>query len=159
MINCFWTKPLGTGVLATGIKGRLPGAAAWEDIVYRWSGRLNAAGGAVIRALGLTGATDVTGFGLGGHLLETMKASGTRAELWLADIPFIPEAEELAAMGMLPAGSHANKKFCASRVDTAPGLDAIRVDLVFDAQTSGGLLLSVPPEHLGTRDGHAACRR
>lgn len=141
------TKPLGTGVLATGIKARLDGAAAWEDVVYRWSGRLNAAGGDVIRALGLTGATDVTGFGLGGHLLETMGASGTRAELWLADIPFIPEAVELAAMGMLPAGSHANKAYCASRVDVAPGLDPILVDLVFDAQTSGGMLLAVPLAH------------
>lgn len=138
------TKPLGTGVLATGLKGVLPGGQAMEDLLYRWAGRLNRAGGEVIRQLGLKGATDVTGFGLGGHLLEMAKASDVRIELQIAQVPMLQEALDLAAMGMIPAGSHANRRYYASQVDVQPGCDLLRTDLVFDAQTSGGLVLGVP---------------
>jgi selenide,water dikinase len=109
---------------------------------------LNKAGGEVIQELGLIGATDVTGFGLGGHLLEMARASNVRVELSLAHIPFIPEAVELAGMGMIPAGSFANRTFCSSLVQVAKGCDPLLVDLVFDAQTSGGLILSVPPDKM-----------
>lgn len=138
------TKPIGTGVLATGLKADWEGSEKFEEILYRWAGMLNAAGGEVIRELDLIGATDVTGFGLGGHLLEMARASKVDVVLRLGDIPFIPEAVELAGMGMIPAGSFANKKFCASLVEIFPQCDPLLVDLVFDAQTSGGLLLGVP---------------
>lgn len=138
------TKPLGTGVIATAIKGDFGDKVALEELLYAWAGRLNAAGGRVIRELGLKAATDVTGFGLGGHVLEMAAASQVAVELRLADIPFLPEAVELAGYGMLPAGSFANKRFCADVVSVAAGLDPIRCDLVFDAQTSGGLVLAVP---------------
>ena len=140
------TKPIGTGVLATGLKADWDGADRFEELLYRWAGMLNKAGGEVITELGLIGATDVTGFGLGGHLLEMAQASKVRVALSLADIPFIPEAVELAGMGMIPAGSFANKNFCSSQVHVAEGCDPLLVDLVFDAQTSGGLILSVPPD-------------
>ncbi len=142
------TKPIGTGVLATALKADFGDSAKIEELIYRWAGRLNKAGGAVIQKLGLKGATDVTGFGLGGHALELAKASGVSVELWLDKIPFIPEAVELAAMGMFPGGSTANKNFCHKLVDVPQGADPILVDLVFDAQTSGGLILSVPEEKL-----------
>lgn len=138
------TKPIGTGVLATALKGGFGDAAAIEGFIFRWAGRLNAAGGRVIRELGLHAATDVTGFGLGGHLLEMAAASKVAVELRLADIPFLPEAVELAGLGMIPAGSFANRNFCRKTVSMADGLDPIRCDLVFDAQTSGGLVLAVP---------------
>ncbi len=86
----------------------------------------------------------MTGFGLGGHVLELAKASGVAVELWLDRIPFMPEAIELAGMGMLPGGSAANKTYCHSLVSLPPQADPVLVDLVFDAQTSGGLILSVP---------------
>ncbi len=140
------TKPIGTGVLATGLKADWDGADHFEELLYHWAGMLNKAGGEVIQELGLIGATDVTGFGLGGHLLEMAQASKVRVELSLAHIPFIPEAVELAGMGMIPAGSFANKNFCSSQVQVATGCDPLLVDLVFDAQTSGGLILSVPPD-------------
>jgi selenide,water dikinase len=140
------TKPIGTGVLATGLKAGWDGADRFEELLYTWAGMLNKAGGEVIQELGLIGATDVTGFGLGGHLLEMARASRVRVELSLAHIPFIPEAVELAAMGMIPAGSFANRTFCSSLVQVAKGCDPLLVDLVFDAQTSGGLILSVPPD-------------
>jgi selenide, water dikinase len=142
------TKPIGTGVLATALKANFGDSAKIEELIYRWAGRLNKAGGAVIQKLGLKGATDVTGFGLGGHALELAKASGVSVELWLDKIPFIPEAVELAGMGMFPGGSTSNKNFCHKLVDVPQGADSILVDLVFDAQTSGGLILSVPEEKL-----------
>jgi selenide,water dikinase len=139
------TKALGTGVLATAVKGRWEGADELERLVWETAGRLNAVGGAVIRELGLLGATDVTGFGLGGHLLEMCRASELDVELDVAAVPLLPQALELAGMGLVPAGSHANRHFCASRVRIGPDVPALLTDLVFDAQTSGGLVLAVPP--------------
>lgn len=138
------TKPIGTGVLATALKGRFGDVSALEDEIYRWAGRLNRTPGQVIRDLGLRAATDVTGFGLAGHLLEMAGASGVEAELWVDSVPLMAGALDLAGMGMIPAGSFANKGFCTRAVDPAPGLDPVRLDLMFDAQTSGGMLLAVP---------------
>jgi len=138
------TKPLGTGVLATALKGDFGDPVVLENELFTWAGRLNAAGGRVIRELSLKAATDVTGFGLGGHLLEMAAASGVAVEIRLADVPFLPQAVELAGLGMLPAGSFANRNYCAKTVSVAEGLDPIKSDLVFDAQTSGGLVLAVP---------------
>ena len=143
------TKPLGTGVLATAIKGDFGDTTALEELLFTWAGRLNAAGGRVIRELGLRAATDVTGFGLGGHILEMAAGSNVAVELRLDAIPFLPQARELAALGMLPAGSFANQNYCAKTVSVAPGLDPIKVDLTFDAQTSGGLVLAVPEHQVG----------
>ncbi len=142
------TKAIGTGVLSTALKANFGDSAKIEELIYRWASRLNKAGGKVIQTLGLKGATDVTGFGLGGHVLELAKASGVAVELWLDKIPFIPEAIEFAGMGMFPGGSTANKNFCHKLVDVAQGADPLRVDLAFDAQTSGGLILSVPENQL-----------
>jgi selenide,water dikinase len=146
------TKPIGTGVLATALKGDFGDAEAIQEQIVRWAGRLNKGGAAVIRELELTGATDVTGFGLGGHLLEMVRASGVRAEIMLGEIPFLDQAVELAGMGMLPAGSLVNKKFCSSAVMIEEGADPISGDLVFDAQTSGGLILSVPEEKVSAAE-------
>ena len=140
------TKPLGTGILATAIKGDWDGAEAMEDELWRTASRLNAVGGAVIRELGLKAATDVTGFGLGGHVLEMAVASKVVCELELAAMPLLPRVLELAGMGMVPAGSFANKGFCAKSVRMADGVDPLLVDISFDAQTSGGLVLAVPPD-------------
>lgn len=142
------TKPLGTGVLATAVKAKWDGADELEEQLYTVAARLNKAGAEVIRRFGLKGATDVTGFGLGGHLLEMARASELNVELWLDSIPLMARAEELAAVGLVPAGSYANRHFCDHRVELAPGLNPMRVDLVFDAQTSGGLVLAVPDRHL-----------
>ncbi len=140
------TKAIGTGVLATAVKGEMPGFQEAEELLFETCGRLNKAGGAVIRELGLTGATDITGFGLGGHLLELAGASGVRVELRVADVPLLPGALDLAAMGLLPAGSICNRNHYLPHAEAAAGLDPIRLDMMFDAQTSGGLLLAVKPD-------------
>ena len=142
------TKPIGTGVLSTALKAGVEESDKIEEIIYTWASRLNKAGGQVIEKLGIKGATDITGFGLGGHLLELARASGVAIDLWLDKIPFIEEAIKFAGMGMLPGGSSANKKFCQSLVNLSEKADPVLIDLVFDAQTSGGLVLSVPENKL-----------
>lgn len=138
------TKPIGSGVLATAIKADWEGSAADEDVLYFWASRLNLHSGGAISEFGLRAATDVTGFGLGGHLLEMAMASNCSIRLDVGAVPIMGRAEELARMGLLPVGSHANKHYCHETVQQAGGLDAVRVDLMFDAQTSGGLVLGVP---------------
>ncbi|SKA76213.1 selenophosphate synthase [Desulfobaculum bizertense DSM 18034] len=140
------TKPIGTGVLSTAIKGRWENSEKMEDEVFRWAGRLNRFGGEAIQKFKLLGATDVTGFGLGGHVLEMAQASHVRVELWPNAVPLLPQVEALAGIGMLPAGSFANRSYCASQVGVHRAVDSVLADLVFDAQTSGGLVLSVPAE-------------
>jgi selenide,water dikinase len=140
------TKPLGTGVLATAIKAGWSNARELEQELISWAGRLNRNAARVIRELGVYGATDVTGFGLGGHSLEMSRAAGLSIELWSDRVPILESARELAGMGILPEGSYANKHFCSSMVRVDRGVDDLLVDLIFDAQTSGGLLLAVPSD-------------
>jgi selenide,water dikinase len=142
------TKPLGTGVLATAIKAEWPNAEQLEQELVSWAGRLNKEGARAIRELELQGATDITGFGLGGHSLEMARASGLTIELWSERVPILDSARELAGMGILPEGSYANKHFCSSLVHLGNGVEELTVDLIFDAQTSGGLLLAVPEKRV-----------
>lgn len=144
------TKPLGTGILATAVKAEWKGHEDLEDKMLQWAGRLNAGGAKVIRDLGLTGATDITGFGLGGHLLEMSKAARMQIEVWSKEVPIMEEAIELAGMGLIPAGSYANRHYCSSLVQIAPDLDSLIIDIIFDAQTSGGLVLAVPQNKMDT---------
>jgi len=142
------TKPLGTGILATAIKADWSNKESYEALLLHWAGRLNAAGARVIRELQLTGATDVTGFGLGGHLLEMAKAAGLQMEIDSEAVPVMDEVLDLASMGLVPAGSHANRRYCQPMVAVDDRVDGMLADIIFDAQTSGGLVLSVPEEKL-----------
>lgn len=148
------TKPIGTGVLATAVKGDMPDADSMEEILFDVCGRLNKAGGEAIANFGLQGATDITGFGLGGHLIELANASQVTIELRMASVPLIPGALELAGMGMLPAGSVCNRTHFLSATTSKPDLDPINLDLMFDAQTSGGLVLAVPPSKFDDTCAH-----
>ena len=138
------TKPLGTGVLATAIKARWPGGDEAEREMYRWTTRLNAHGAEVIRAMELKAATDITGFGLGGHVLEMARGSRVCVELETSLLPFMPQVEDFASCGLIPAGTYRNRDYCACRTIVTESADELRSTLVFDAQTSGGLLLAVP---------------
>lgn len=139
------TKPIGTGILVTAIKAHWD---AWEDsqaVLCEWCTRLNKAGGEIIQKLRLRAATDITGFGLGGHVLEMALASKVSVVLYADAVPLLPHAYEYASDGLIPAGSHANRQYCASQTlrqgSIAPALES----LIFDMQTSGGLILAVPP--------------
>lgn len=142
------TKPLGTGVIATAVKAQWEGSDALEDVLYHWAARLNNHSGRVLREMGLKAATDITGFGFGGHLLEMARASRCAVSVWSSSVPYLEQAVELAAVGMVPAGSYANRRFCESHVTIEAAVLPVHADLLFDAQTSGGLLLAVPQARL-----------
>ena len=96
-------------------------------------------------AAGVEAATDVTGFGLLGHLHRMLRASGVAGEVDAARVPFLPGAAELAAAGFVPGGTRNNEAFLRDHLDPEPGLPPVVATLLQDAQTSGGLLLSVAP--------------
>jgi selenide,water dikinase len=136
------TKALGVGVVATAIKrGRAP-AAVVEAAVASMT-RLNAQAAAAALTAGATGATDVTGFGLLGHLRKLAEASRVDAEIDAAAVPLLPGARELAGAGMVPGGTARNLEWVRPRLDVG-GVDDVTVTLLADAQTSGGLLFGAP---------------
>jgi len=136
------TKPLGMGIVSSGIKDGKTSDETGQEAM-RIMGTLNKGAAEVMVEVGVHAATDVTGFGLIGHLLEMLDGH-VAAELEVNAIPFLAEAIELARGGVLPAGSKRNRSAMQDRVD-APGLDPAHLDVLYDAQTSGGLLLAVPP--------------
>lgn len=142
------TKALGTGVLATAIKANWEGQEEFEALLIKTAGRLNAGPAKVIRDYKIKAATDVTGFGLGGHLLEMALSSDKCIKLWAKDIPLLPHTAKLASIGLLPAGSHKNRAHNAKETFVGESVDPIILDLVFDAQTSGGIVLAVPDAKL-----------
>lgn len=136
------TKPLGTGILATAVKADWEGAAESEELIRTWAGRLNKVAGAAIVRFGLDSATDITGFGLGGHALEMARASGVSIEIAIHSLPLMGEVLEYASNGLVPGGSINNKLYCACRTRWLCEKDEDLENVLFDAQTSGGLLLA-----------------
>jgi selenide,water dikinase len=138
------TKPIGTGVLATALKRDLATAADLAPAVKSMT-TLNAGGARAMRAAGdqVHAATDVTGFGLLGHLHNMLAASGVAAELGAAAVPLLPSALELAGRGSIPGGTKRNREALDAHVRFGAKVsEPLRV-LLFDAQTSGGLLIAV----------------
>jgi selenide, water dikinase len=138
------TKPLGTGVIATASKGRLvsPEIEAQVAEVMR---TLNRIPEDILAAGHIHAATDITGFGFFGHALEMAKSSQVIMTIYASRVPILAAAREFALMGLVPAGSFANRRFCESHIQIAPGIDPLMSDLLSDAQTNGGLLLAVAP--------------
>jgi selenide,water dikinase len=136
------TKPLGTGVIATASKGRLasPEIEAQVAEVMR---ALNRIPDDLLAEGCIHSATDITGFGFFGHALEMAKGSQVIMTIKASRIPILAAAKEFALMGLVPAGSFANRRFCESHIQIAPGIDPLMSDLLSDAQTNGGLLLAV----------------
>lgn len=139
------TKPLGTGILATAIKAELVSEEG-ETLAIETMATLNRRAAEIMAAYPVHACTDVTGFGLLGHALEMATASNVSITIEAERVPLLPEALDLLQMGLLPAGSYANRSFCAHRVLQIDPLDPLLLDLLADAQTSGGLLISLPEE-------------
>lgn len=137
------TKRLGTGILATAIKAAWEGWEEFEKLLIASAAKLNAGGAKVIKELELKAATDITGFGLGGHLLEMAEASQVGVNIIANDVPALPHAKELAATGLVPAGSYRNKKYRSPSTLIQANVDPVLVDIIFDAQTSGGIVLAL----------------
>ncbi len=140
------TKPLGTGVINTAIKADMASLDVIESVTHLMA-ELNRDAARVMAAFPVHACTDITGFGLLGHLAEMVIGSGCGLVLRWTDIPVMPAAVEYAGYGLLPAGAFKNKEFRQHMVEREPGVDALMVDLLFDPQTSGGLLIAVAEEH------------
>jgi len=160
------TKPIGTGVLTTALKRDLLAATDLAPAVKSMT-TLNAGAARAMRATGggVHAATDVTGFGLLGHLRNMLAASGMSAELDAAAVPLFAKAAELAASGAVPGGTKRNREALAPHVTFNPAVaEPVRV-LLFDAQTSGGLLIAVEADRVNTllaaleREGTPAAAR
>ena len=141
------TKPLGFGVVTTALKREM---AAPEDVaeVVAWMKRLNRSAAALAVEFGLRGATDITGFSLLGHALEMADASGVCFHLSFSQIPFVSPARRYADQWTFPGGAADNSLFFGPAVNFAEQVGETEQMLLFDPQTSGGLLLCVPAEKL-----------
>ena len=139
------TKPLGTGIISSGVKQGIAEAEHEAEAVAT-IGRLNRAACDAMLEVSVLAATDVTGFGLIGHLSQ-MLGDDLSADLVLERVPVLPGAVELARSGVLPGGTLRNYEAGRAQVD-ASGVDEARRWLLFDAQTSGGLLMAVAPARL-----------
>jgi selenide,water dikinase len=139
------TKALGTGILATALKRDALLETGMTEAVRSMTTLNDGAARAALR-VGVSAATDITGFGLIGHLSEILKQSKVGAEIVFDAIPILPHAKNLASRGVIPGGTQRNLE-AASNVEWAPDLSAADRFLCVDAQTSGGLLLVVPSEN------------
>ncbi len=136
------TKSVGTGVIATALKG---GVAAPEsvDAMIRSMSFLNRSASEVAVNFDVRACTDVTGFGLAGHLVEMARASSCSLRLDSASVPILADAFEAASMGLIPAGAYANRNFFGAWITLMSTVSLERQDLMFDPQTSGGLVLGI----------------
>jgi selenide, water dikinase len=139
------TKPLGTGILATALKRDALLETGMAEAVRSMITLNDGAARAALR-VGVSAATDVTGFGLVGHLASMLEASKVAAEIAFDALPILPHARNLASRGIVPGGTERNLE-AADKVDWAADLSATDRYLCVDAQTSGGLLLAVPAEN------------
>lgn len=139
------TKPLGSGIVCTAIKGGMASPDEIQAITCIMTA-LNATAAQAAQGLAVHSCTDITGFGLLGHLGEMMAASNTRAEVEFARIPLAPGALAHANMGMIPGGTGRNRQYSQDLMKLGSGITKAEVDILFDPQTSGGLLLSLPEQ-------------
>ena len=139
------TKPIGSGIIATAIKRGTAAPGVIADAV-RIMTTLNASAAEAMVAAGVRGGTDVTGFGLLGHLRAMLRASGVAARVRAGDVPLMKGALALTAAGNVPGGTTRNLAELGGDVEFAEEVDQPVRTLLADAQTSGGLLMSVPPE-------------
>ena len=140
-------KPLGVGVYASAYKKGLLDAAGYAELIATTT-RANRAGIALGALDGVHAMTDVTGFGLAGHLLEVCRGSGLSAQVELAQVPVIDAAARFAAEGVVTGASARNWVAYGADVDWAPGAPEWQRHLLTDPQTSGGLLVSCSPDAL-----------
>jgi selenide,water dikinase len=139
------TKPLGTGIINTAIKAGLAPPALITKVT-RLMAELNQKSADIMSRYPVHACTDITGFGLIGHLAEMVAGSRLGLTLHYRDLPIIPEALEYAAMGLIPKGAYNNRQFRESMVEIPASMDRELQDILYDPQTSGGLLISVSPE-------------
>ena len=139
------TKPLGTGILATALKGEVLSEADMADAILGMS-TLNKAAAEAMRQVDTHACTDITGFGLLGHASEMATASQVGLIIDSAALPIYPGVFEMAALGLVPAGSHRNREHYLTSVMNRVDISTEIIDILADPQTSGGLLIAVPAD-------------
>jgi len=138
------TKPLGTGILSTALKGGIAEPTALKE-ANCWMTKLNRLSPELLK-LPIHGLTDITGFGLIGHLSEMLTKNNLGAELWINDIPVIDGLDKYISLGMIPGGTIKNQEIYSRSVEKKQDISSEQEIVLYDAQTSGGLLLSISPE-------------
>ncbi len=141
------TKPLGTGIIATALKGGIASQEAMTKITESMA-TLNRVASEVMMEVGVNACTDITGFGFLGHASEMAIASDVGIVIQSQSVPIFPQAEEYASMGMVPGGTGRNRDFAACKVEILGYVPDTKMDILYDAQTSGGLLISVGGERV-----------
>ncbi len=142
------TKPLGTGIVATAVKADMASAEA-RDASSASMSALNRRAAEKLSGLSVHACTDVTGFGLIGHLAEMIQDSDVGACIRSGDLPLLPGVEEYCNLGLLPGGLHRNRDFRAGMVEMGASVPRHLQDVLHDAQTSGGLLIALPAADAG----------
>jgi len=136
------TKPLGTGIINTAIKAKLADAGLEERISIQMA-QLNKEAAEIMDKYKVHACTDITGFGLLGHLAEMVVGSGNSLRIFSKQVPIIPETVDFAKTGIIPGGAHRNREFRKGLVYFDSALELYIQDILFDPQTSGGLLICV----------------
>jgi len=136
------TKPLGIGVITTANKAGLADEALYRQATVQMAA-LNQTARNIMVNYDVEGCTDVTGFGLLGHTLEMAQGGGVTAVLECRNVPLLPGVLDLASMGLLPEGMYRNRHFAEVKTHAAEGISRAMLDLLYDPQTSGGLLIAV----------------
>ena len=140
------TKQIGSGVVNTAIKAEMASPSAIRE-AQTVMASLNKKGKQVVEKYDVSACTDITGFGLLGHCVEMASASGVTFEIRVKDIAYFADAVDYAKMGLVPAGAYKNRGYSIGKVETG-AVEEHYLDLLYDPQTSGGLLISVSPEYL-----------
>lgn len=140
------TKQIGSGIVNTAIKAEMASASAIEEAQIVMAS-LNKKAKQAAQKYNVSACTDITGFGLLGHCAEMAQASHVTFELNVKDIAYFEDAADYAKMGLIPAGAYKNRGYTCQKVETG-SVEDYYVDLLYDPQTSGGLLLSVAPDEL-----------
>jgi len=140
------TKPIGTGIISTAMKAEIATQKSM-DVAVKVMSALNRSAAECMLEVGVNSCTDVTGFGLLGHLHEMISASRVGAEVSFNKVPLIPGTRELADDLIIPAGTSRNREFLSDHVNWGDGIEYEEQMILCDAQTSGGLLISVPEEN------------
>ena len=139
------TKPLGTGIINTALKGKM----AQGDLVVKsikCMSALNKKAAELMISYNVHSCTDVTGFGFLGHACEMIEEADVGMEIYFSSVPFFREIQEFVRMGVVPGGLHRNKEFRMHMVEVSSKCPDWMVEILFDPQTSGGLLLSLPAQ-------------
>jgi selenide, water dikinase len=136
------TKPLGTGIISTAVKAGFTNKETADRVAASMMTLNRRASEAMVK-VGVNACTDITGFGLLGHAAEMVEKTDVGMVIYTDSVPIFPGAREMADMGMIPGGLYRNRDFRKGMLEFQPGMSQFQMEILFDPQTSGGLLISV----------------